>query len=174
MTPRSGLAVTVSATVATAAVALFAVTRTWQTQTRERPFPLPAETVTTVGTAVAPWALAAGLVVIAAALALFATGGAARRLVVAVIAAGGGGLAAAGVFGAARLPGVWPILTALAGVGIVLIAVWSWSRAADWPRMSARYERGESDRLTAAGDDDGDIDPARLWDAIDRGRDPTK
>lgn len=175
MTRRGGLAVAVLSAVAAAGVGLFAVTRTWGTETHARPYPLPDETVTTVGTTIAPWALPAAIVAMAAALALVATGGAARRMVVLVLAASGVVLAASGAFGVARLAGVWPVVVATMGVCLVVVSAWSWSRYRDWPRMSARYDRREPEpAIVAPVDSDGALDSARLWDAIDRGDDPTR
>lgn len=174
MTPRRELTAALLSSVAAAGVGLFAVTRTWGVETVARPYPLPAETVTTVGTSVAPWALPAGIVALAAGLALVATGGRARGVVLCILAACGVVAAVSGGVGVVGLVGVWPVVTVLSGAAVAVVAVWSWFRHRDWPRMSARYERNETDTETPVVSDGEPVDATRLWDALGRGDDPTR
>ncbi|GAA4892860.1 tryptophan-associated transmembrane protein [Stackebrandtia albiflava] len=170
MTDRRGMASAVVSGMAAAGVGWYAATRTWREVVRDRPFPLPDEVVAQTGGAIAPWAVPAALVALAAAVALVATGGVARRVVTVVWAAAGLASAAAGVVGVVEAPGVWPAVVAGAGVAVVVVAGWAWRRHRDWPGMSARYDApGRRD----AGPADP-ADPAALWDALDRGGDPTR
>ncbi|RJL24686.1 TIGR02234 family membrane protein [Bailinhaonella thermotolerans] len=133
----------------------------------------------------------AAVVALAGLVALLATRGVARRGVGALIALAGVGAAVSTFRGMsedaaervvrdgsplARLAQVeavshtaWPYLS-LAGAALLLAGgLFAIVRAGSWPGMSARYDRpgsggGERSRRTAEGS---------LWDAIDRGADPT-
>jgi uncharacterized membrane protein (TIGR02234 family) len=177
-----------------AAGALLVAVRTWQTVITDRPAPLHDDVLHLTGRTVdaAPTALA--LVALAGVVAVLATRGVVRRAVGAVLAAVGVGLiwratASAGAVSTSRaralvtdhhptvnavavVPRVetstmWPALTAVCGV-LVLIAglliVWRGHR---WQVMSARYEApadAQQQQAKAA---------TALWTALDRGEDPT-
>jgi uncharacterized membrane protein (TIGR02234 family) len=83
----------------------------------------------------------------------------------------------------------WPILAALGAVLVLSAGVWTLLRGRHWPVMSARYERQAAEAATgepapAAGAAEGTPMASRgglesakaqreMWDAIDRGEDPT-
>ena len=137
---------------------------------------------------------ALGLTALAGALALFATRRLARRLVGVLLIAAGVGVAvsAFGERGASHASRVlatkaaakgfatramdahmasWWILAALGGVLVVLAGVATVVRSATWPGMSSRYENAAT-RATAHAADTGSAKD--LWDALDRGEDPTE
>jgi hypothetical protein len=66
--------------------------------------------------------------------------------------------------------GAWSVVTG--GLLLVLAGAGTAWRATRWPSMSGRYDAGAA-AASAAG-----VDPARrshdLWDALDRGEDPTR
>lgn len=142
-----------------------------------------------------PSALA--LVGLAALVAVFAVRRAARALVAALLTLCGAGTGAAALLGAgdsgaleekaARASGlaragietvhvsVWPYVSALGGVLLVVAGVLALRYGPAWPSMSgsARYERtGRTPRGTAPEPVDPDR-PEDLWKALDRGEDPT-
>ncbi|CAM3181777.1 Trp biosynthesis-associated membrane protein [Stackebrandtia soli] len=160
------LPMAVVAGLASGSAALWAAGRVWSTTTRPRPAPLPSEEITETGLAIAGWILPSALVLLAASIAIFAVGGSLRKIVAIAIAAAGAATVAGGVTGLVGTPGVWPAIVLLSGVGGVIVAAWTFLRGARWPRMSARYDRIE--RPVALSDD-----PSALWDALDRGVDPS-
>ena len=166
MNPKRALATAVLTGLATAGLALYAVTRVWRTVEHTRPKPLPPEVVTLTGGDLAAWAVPAAVVALAGSLALVAASGTARRVVAVLLGLAGAGVAAAGVTGFAEAAGIWPAVTVLAAVAVVLIAGWAVRDGAGWPAMSARYDRDA--KRTPVPDA-----PEALWDALDRGEDPT-
>ncbi|MFD0559667.1 putative membrane protein (TIGR02234 family) [Stackebrandtia endophytica] len=174
MNPRRAITLAILAGLAAAGVGIFATARTWQEETVVRPYPLPDEIVTVAGTAVVPWALPAGMVGLAGVIALVATTGVPRRIVTVLLAGAGAVMAASGAFGLAQTPGLWPVVTAACGTAVVIVAAWGWSRYRDWPHMSARYDRPAESATVVTIDDVDNPDPAMLWDALDRGEDPTR
>jgi len=172
MNARRAITMAILAGMASAGIGIFAVARTWQEETVTRPYPLPDEIVTVAGTAVVPWALPAGMVGLAGAIALVATTGVPRRVVTLLLAGAGAVMAASGAFGLAQTPGLWPVVTAACGTAVVIVAGWAWSRCREWPHMSARYDRPTESATVVSFDDNPD--PALLWDALDRGEDPTR
>lgn len=169
MSPRRAITVAVLTAVAAAGLGLYAATRVWLTVSRDRPAPLPDELVETTGGQLAAWSVPAGVVAVAGAIALIAGTGWARRIVAGLVGVSGLGLAAAGGLGLARAAGFWPIVTVVAGVAVAAVAVWTLRAGADWPGMSARYDRTTATPTGAAIADD----PTALWDALDKGEDPT-
>lgn len=174
-----------------AGAALLIATRTWQavTVTRARPFGdvvvrLAGRTVDTAPTALA-------LVALAGVVAVLATKGVWRRLVGVVVAVAGAALVwrsldgltalsagaarallpeARGDAGAVTRVAVttsWPVLSAVCGVLVAIAgALVAW-RGPRWAAMSARYESpSTAEERTARAN-------ASLWQAIDRGDDPT-
>jgi uncharacterized membrane protein (TIGR02234 family) len=178
-----------------AAAALLIAIRTWQTITTPRPAPQPADVLHVTGRTIDSASTALALVALAGVVAVLATRGLARRIVGGVIALAGVGLvwraiASSGAVGAAHarsivadhhktvtlgtnvVPivtthGLWPVLSAICGV-LVLVAggLVAW-RGTRWQAMSARYEAQPA----------REVDPAKaaasLWSALDRGEDPT-
>jgi uncharacterized membrane protein (TIGR02234 family) len=127
----------------------------------------------------------------AAALVLFATRGAARQVLGLLLAAGGVGIGVASVLArghAARtladkatakgiggaVGGVatnsWWILAVAGGVVVAAAGVVTLLKGRDWPGMSSRYEKAERAKAVAAS---AAASPKGLWDALDRGEDPT-
>lgn len=165
MNPRRQLTLTVLAGVAGGGLAWYAATRVWWTEV-VRHAPFPDKTIEHDGTDLAAWVLPLAIVGLAGALALVATKGAARAVVSVLIAVSGLGALAGGVYGLAEHAGAWPVATALGGV-LVLVAGGSALRSGrSWPHMSSRYERPA--KAAPVSDD-----PATLWNALDRGEDPT-
>jgi uncharacterized membrane protein (TIGR02234 family) len=177
-----------------AAGALLIATRHWQTITTPRPAPRRDDILQITGRTVdsAPTALA--LVALAGVVAVLATRGLVRRVVGGVLVLAGAGLivrsiTAAGSMSATRarslvrarhvtvdLTGVtphvstspvWPVLSVVGGVLVLVAGVLIAWRGHRWLAMSARYE--------------APADPARdqarasttMWSALDRGEDPT-
>ncbi|MBB2912910.1 putative membrane protein (TIGR02234 family) [Streptosporangium becharense] len=67
---------------------------------------------------------------------------------------------------------VWPVLASAGGLLLVAGGVLAALRGARWPGMSGRYDRPG----TAAGGETaapGALNERALWDALDRGTDPT-
>lgn len=182
-----------------AAGALLIAGRTWQTAITPRPRPFRDDVLHLSGRTVdaAPTALA--LVALAGVVAVIATRGWARRVVGALVALAGallvwrsvGGLTAisqsrahalvasrhSGIEIAAAshlgVHGVWPWLSAVCGVLILVAGVLVAWRGHRWRGMSAKYEPPsgppdpeEAARARVRAD-------ASLWSALDRGDDPT-
>jgi hypothetical protein len=173
--------------LASAAVALFAVTRVWASTTVRTPG-LPIDQVAVSGVDAAPILAGLAVLVLAAALGVVAAGGWLRQLVGLLVAAVAGFAAVRALtlnpggpalrrslkdspayIGGAYPPvheAAWPWLAALAFViagalGMVVVV-----RGRAWPRMSARYER-EAPSVAEPADE------ADLWRAQDEGQDPT-
>ncbi|TDD31628.1 hypothetical protein E1286_44615 [Nonomuraea terrae] len=142
-----------------------------------------------LGPALTPVALAG----LAGVVAVLATKGAGRRIVGALLALCGAGAAAATwrALDAADITGwlseqnvvhaatglrweIAPLWPAVAGAGALLLfagGVFAIVRGARWAGMSARYERSAGE---AASRQNAQVsDDRALWDALDRGDDPT-
>jgi hypothetical protein len=158
MTPRRELVLAVLACAAGAGLALFGATRTWVVETIARPAPLPATRIARTGGDLLPWLPALAVVGLAGSGALVATRGLGRRALAVLLLLVGLGLVAGGGYGV-RLALV-AVLCLVGGVLVAGAGVLAW-RGRGWPVMGARYER----RRPASGGD--------MWDAIDRGEDPT-
>jgi len=158
MTPRRELASAVLVDLAGAGLALFAATRTWAVEVTARPAPLPPVRTAETGGAVLS---ALGVVALAGAGALLATRGRGRTVVGVLLAGIGLGIVAGAVPG---LPAGWPALCAAGGLAVAAAGAFAVARGHGWPHMGTRYER-------AASRTDPDRD---LWEALDRGEDPTK
>ena len=188
MTRRS-YAVAVLACLAGAALALYAITRTWSVHLTPRPG-MSALREAQIGTDVAPWVTGLALVALAGAGALLATAGWLRRALGVVLSLAGLGVLAGAITGRAGLdPGAagaagtaWPVLCALGGVIIVLGGVTAARLGHRWPRMSSRYDRKtvpppRTEPAIAPGkprDTSAAVaDHRAAWDALDRGDDPT-
>jgi hypothetical protein len=147
-----------------AALALFAVSRTWSEVTRVRPAPLPPLHEVETGAALLPWLTALGLVALAGAGALLATRGWLRTAVGVLLLLCGGGLAAGA---AAHFAIGWPLATVLGGVLVAAAGASALMYGRAWPGMAARYDRATRVAGPARTD-------AQLWDALDSGDDPTR
>lgn len=168
-TPARRLALTVGLLAVGAVLVLVAAGQEW----------VPAAAVGPLSTRVAgrsgadllPWLPAAGWVALAGAGATVAARGWLRRLL-AVMLAGAGATTAVGAGWAVTTADAawgWPVATAVGGLLVAGAAAVCAVRGAGWPGLGARYERrdGSGSAKAAAGR------PDQLWDALDRGEDPT-
>jgi hypothetical protein len=162
-----------------AGVALFAASRTWVVETVVRAAPLPPVTTAHTGAGLSPALPALALVALAGAGGLLATRGRGRQLVAGLLLVAGLGLTvlAAGKLGVAV---GWALLTALAGLGVAAAGLVALLRGGDWPSLGTRYERRRRDeRIDGSGQVDTPVEPngelasQTMWDAIERGEDPT-
>ncbi|MFS8522148.1 MAG: Trp biosynthesis-associated membrane protein [Micromonosporaceae bacterium] len=192
---RPGLAATVLACAAGAALVLLAAGRTWAVRVADRPAPLPdARTALTGGDLVA-WLPSLAWAALAAAAALPAVRGHARRGLGGLLAVAGAAMAvAAGVAGVrAGSPAGWPALATVGAAAVAAAGGLALTASGDWPALGARYERrgaAPPDRGATAPDGlnrtardghggsapDGGTFAGRerqLWEALDRGEDPT-
>ncbi|GAA0219791.1 Trp biosynthesis-associated membrane protein [Cryptosporangium japonicum] len=171
---RRGLAGSVVAAVIGGAVAYFATGRVWESTTVERAAPLLPETVRTTGSDLVPWASAAALVGIAGGLALLATRGRGRFAVACLVALAGAGAVAGGLrglFGDSTVG--WPLLSVAGGVLVLGAGAFALARGRHWAAMGARYDAPGA-REKAHATTGPDAPPTAIWDALDRGDDPTR
>jgi LPXTG-motif cell wall-anchored protein len=165
VTGRKGLTVTTLATAVASAVVLFAATRDWDAVMTHQVSPLPPMTDYRTGTEMSPWLPALGAVGLAGAGALLATRGKLRVVVGGLLA-----LAGIGIIGAVietlqhRIDVGWPVLTLAAAAVVVAAGALTIRYSDTWPEMGARYERPNSGVKAPQ---------TQLWDALDRGEDPT-
>jgi uncharacterized membrane protein (TIGR02234 family) len=197
---RRSYALAIVACLAGAALALYAITRTWSIHLTPRPG-MSALRAARTGTDLEPWVTGLALVALAGTGALLATSGWARRVLGIVLALAGAGVVIGAIAGRVGLdPGAagaagtaWPILCAAGGLIIVAGGVTTARHGHEWPGMSARYDRNpvppprtDDDRpapiagngsASAAADDRSApvaaVDNRAAWDALDRGDDPT-
>ncbi|HIV56556.1 MAG TPA: Trp biosynthesis-associated membrane protein [Candidatus Stackebrandtia faecavium] len=162
------MAACVLAGLASAGLGLYAVTRQWRAAGGTR---LHSDTAGVTGVELASWSLGSLLVSFAAILALMATRGVFRRCVAVLIALGGLGVAGAGIRGCVTDFGVWPAITVVVAVIVLGVGIQAFRYAKVWPAMSSRYDRTDAKDVPQGVDAD---DPNALWDALDRGEDPTK
>jgi hypothetical protein len=172
MSPNRVRALAVVACAAGAGLALLAAGRTWAEVTVVRPAPLPPLHEARTGSALLPWLPALALVALAGAGALLATRGLVRTAVGVLLLLAGSGLAIGAVtrLAAGDSPG-WPLLTVVAGLVIAASGGLTVVRGRDWPGMAARYERPARRSAAPAGEPRTE---AQIWDALDRGEDPTR
>ena len=196
-------AVAVTLCAAAAAIALYAASRTWLVEVVPRPDPLPATTTARTGGSLVPLLPALALVGLAAAGGLLATRGKARTAVAGLLVLVGVGIPVS-VSAAVTRTGVavaWVLVAVLAGLIVAGVGTLAVRRGRLWPTMGSRYERrdrrvdrpvvdtaiddiaaipgsGEDGvRGNPTADNSGttpDVGAAMLWDAMDRGEDPTK
>lgn len=167
---RRGLATTAVVCAAGAGLVLLAATRGWQDVLVHQPAPLPAKTTHRSGAEIAPWLPALGVVALAGAGALFATRSALRLAVGVLLALAGAGITVAALVAlgdGVRL--VWPLLCALGGLAVLAAGLVTVREGRSWPAMGARYDRPAAPRTRP----DRPASQAELWDALDRGEDPT-
>ncbi|NUR30730.1 MAG: Trp biosynthesis-associated membrane protein [Catenulispora sp.] len=172
-------------------VAWVAAGRVWATGTAgEAPSTLP---VSATGNDLSATVTALGLTALAGALALPATRRLVRRLVGLLLVAAGVGIAvnavsARGASHAAHILGEkaaskgfatsavaahsasWWLLAVVGGVLVTLAGAAAIVRGATWPGMSSRYENA-TPKAASPVDTGSSKD---LWDALDRGEDPTE
>jgi uncharacterized membrane protein (TIGR02234 family) len=209
---RTVLVATLALDLVGAAGALLIALRSWQTITTPRSAPFHDDVLDVSGRTVDSAPTAFALVALAGVVAMLATRGTARRIVGVVLVLAGAGIAwralassaAVGVGRARTLVtqnhqtvdalsvtphvtthSVWPWLTVLCGLAVVVsgvLAAWSGHR---WPSLSSRYERAGADDTdmtlapdSASSDEDEQRERSKaattLWNALDRGDDPTR
>ena len=186
-----------------AVLALAASAPAWVRVTVPRARPLADATVAVAGRSLVPLVPALGLVGLAALVGLVATRGRGRVLLGAVLALAGAAVVVAAVphlaapsgaategllAGRGPLPGrdlarpvqpraqpVWPGLAAVGGLLLAAAGTGAAVRGRRWPAMSGRYDAPASRPLDArpAARPAGRPTAAGLWDALDRGDDPT-
>jgi uncharacterized membrane protein (TIGR02234 family) len=139
-----------------------------------------ARTDAHTGTDVVPGVSALGLVGLAGVVALAATRRTGRTLVGVVLLATGAGVLAAVVSAlrttAAELAGqtgadavdvtAWPFVTAAGGLLLLLAGLLTVARGRSWPALGQRYD-------APAGAAPQEPTEKGLWEALDRGEDPT-
>lgn len=171
MSPRRQLALVVVGCAAAAVLALVATGRPWQVELAVRPAPLSDLRIERTGGQLRPWLPALAWVGLAGAGALLATAATARRVVGGLLVLAGAGLAAGGLTaaGGAEPSPAWPVLAGLAGLLLAGAGVAAVVASRRWPALGARYQRPRPPRpeSTAARR------PEALWEALDRGEDPT-
>ena len=176
-------AIAVTVCAAAAAIALYAASRTWLVEAVPRPEPLPPTTSARTGGSLVPLLPALALVGLAGAGGLLATGGRARKVVAGLLVVVGVGIpvSLAGVPTRAGVAVGWVLASMLSGLIVAGVGVAAIRRGRSWPTMGARYERkGAKD--SGAGDAPPadnlgrrpEVGATVLWDALDRGEDPTK
>jgi len=188
---RRELTLTVVVALLGGVLAWVAAGRVWATGTAgEAPSTLQ---VWATGNDLSAAVTALGLTALAGALALLATRGPVRRLVGVLLMAVGVGVvvnavtarsathaahilgekAAAKGLGTNAVPAhtaSWWLLAAAGGVVVALAGAAALARSATWPGMSSRYENAAAKPARSA-----DAGSAKdLWDALDRGEDPTE
>ncbi|MFS8477763.1 MAG: Trp biosynthesis-associated membrane protein [Micromonosporaceae bacterium] len=168
MSSRREFTLVVLGCLAGAGLALFAATRAWAVEVTLRPAPLPPLHTPRTGAALLPWLPALAVVALAGAGALPATRRAGRTAVGVLLLAAGLGIVAGGGFGlAGDGSAVWPGLCLGGGVAVTAAAAGAVLRGRRWPAMGGRYERpGRATRSRPRT-------ASELWDALDRGEDPT-
>lgn len=170
MTSRKSMTMAILTGLVAAAAAIYAATRVWESTSRDRPAPLPPVVVESTGAQLWVWAVPAGAVAVAGVIAVLAASGFARRVVSVCVGLAGLGLMAAGAAGAVEAFGGWPVVTTVMGAAVTAVAVWTWRDGVNWPAMSARYDRTADKTVEPLAIAE---DPDALWDALDRGMDPT-
>ncbi|MER5867284.1 TIGR02234 family membrane protein [Kitasatospora sp. NPDC002040] len=185
-TSRRSLGVMLLLTVLGAVLVLTAVSRVWAEGTAG------GLAVEVTGSAVSGLPGGLALVGLASAVAVFAVRGAGKAVVGALVALAGAGAAVAAVLGAtdpAALNGeaakklalvsaqaeqvshtAWPWVAALGGLLLALAGLLTVRYGRGWPALGSRYEapaRKAAPKAKRGGT------PAELWQALDRGEDPT-
>jgi hypothetical protein len=177
---RRELTYAVLLSVAGAGLALWASTRIWSVELTTRP-PLPPIRQVHTGGGLLPWLPALAVVGLAGAGAVLATRGRLRRLLggllfllgLAVAVGGGYGLVAPFDGEVSRR---WPALCVVGGLLAAAGGALTGLRGQRWPAMGARYERSARSVDAAAAAAGGPVEGRRtteVWDALDRGEDPT-
>lgn len=161
---RRELVYAVVGTALGAGIVLFAASRTWTDGEVDVSLGVPSTRHRT-GDDVVPWLTGVALVALAGAGALLATRGFTRLAVGGLLAACGMALAGAGLLGLGRDAATWwPALALVGGLAVTGAGVLAVIRGRHWPGLGARYDRGSA----------GASGAPTMWDALDRGEDPTR
>lgn len=179
--PGRELVLVVVVCAAGAALVLYAAARTWAVEVIARPAPLPDEQRELTGSALAPYLVPLGWAALAGALALLATRGRWRQAVGVLLSGLGLAAVAGGYWGSAQPDAGthWPLLAVAGGLVVAGQGVAVVVRSRRWPAMGARYERGgraarpEPDRPAGPGSQGKPARTEEMWQALDRGEDPT-
>lgn len=172
---RRELILAVLLAMAGGALALWVSSRIWVVTEIARPSPLPPVIEEASGRDTVPWATAMAVVALAGGIALLATRRIGRTIVGAILALAGALTIAGGVVGVTvdgksyeqvEIQPAWPLLCALGGLLVLASGVLAVSRGRRWAAMGAKYESP-----TAQVPDT--VEGTGLWDAQDRGIDPT-
>ena len=172
--PRRELTLAVLFAVLGSALALFAASRNWVVIETSRPDPLPPVRETISGREEVPWAAAMAFVGLAGGIALLATKRFGRLIVGVIVALSGaimvaGGVAALLTEGASyetvAVTELWPAVSIVGGLGAFAAGVLAVVRGHRWAEMGAKYDAPGGPKETE--------DDAGVWDALDRGEDPT-
>jgi len=101
--------------------------------------------------------------------ALLALKGVLRKVIGALLTATGLGCVAAAAAGlAGGADPFWPALAIVGGLVVAATGALTVKAAGSWPSMGARYERPVHQQVPKKSESKAD-----LWDALDRGEDPT-
>ena len=172
---RRQLAVVVLVCAAASGLVLFAVTRVWLVETTPRPEPLGPLVQSHTGASLMPALPAMALVMLAGAGAILASRGIARQVIGGLIALAGVATAVLALTSTTR-PGIsmaWLLVATVASLVGAAAGMVTVARGGDWPAMGSRYERRS--KPTPSADHSGQTeDSSHLWDALDRGEDPTE
>ncbi|BBH66993.1 hypothetical protein ACTI_36780 [Actinoplanes sp. OR16] len=179
MSSRKKQLLSVLACLAGGGLTLYAVTRVWSVQVELRPGLSDLRTEQT-GAESQPWLIGLALVALAGTGALLATRGRVRRGLGVLLTLIGAGIVAGGVLARVTLDAgdagasafLWPVACVLGGAAVVAGGLLAARHGHQWSAMSARYERStapEPVTRTASAEPD----TRSLWDALDRGDDPT-
>jgi uncharacterized membrane protein (TIGR02234 family) len=173
-------------TVLGSCLVLFAGGRAWMRATGAK----GADVVVPTGDGLSPVLTPLALAALAGVVAVLATKGAGRRIVAALLALCGAGAAAGtwAALGSATVTGwlrehnvlrgtdlpwevvpLWPAVAVLGALLVLAGGVLAFLRGHTWAGMSARYDRNDG----VAGASERVPDDRALWDALDRGDDPT-
>ena len=163
MKTRRGFVVVIVACAVAAAVVLFGASRTWSQVVTQRPAPFPPLITKRTGASLEPWLPALAIVALAGSGALVALRGRLRAILGVVQILIGVAIA---VLALRSTP--WAAVCVVGGLVIALTGVATVANYKAWPAMGARYER------PAAKPERKPVTQAELWDALDRGEDPTK
>lgn len=173
------------ALVAGGGIMLIALSKPWVTG-RSGGSGVPTIAVSVTGGSAVPLALGAAVLILAGAAGVPATRGRGRVIVGAVLvvaalaavvatlrfglagSAATEALSGAGVDAAGATVSPWWVLCAAGGVLGLLGGVATIARGRNWPVLAGRYERAG-----AAAEGPKALSAAGIWDALDRGEDPT-
>ena len=161
---RRGFVLVVVACAVASAVVLLATSRTWSQTVTQRPAPFPPLVTKRTGASLQPWLPALAIVGLAGAGALVALRGRVRALLGILLIL----IGVATAFLALQTGSLWSAGCAAGGLVIALAGVATTASYRAWPEMGARYER------PAAKPERKPVTQAELWDALDRGEDPTR
>ncbi|BAL86783.1 putative membrane protein [Actinoplanes missouriensis 431] len=176
MTTRRTHLTAIAACLAGAGLTLYAVTRVWSVQVEHRTGLSDLRTEQT-GAESQPWLIGLAVVALAGTGALLATRGRVRRGLGVLLALIGVGIVAGGVLARVTLDAgeagaaaaIWPVACVLGGAAVAAGGVLAARHGHLWSAMSARYERSSA----PPPQPDVSADSRTLWDALDRGEDPT-